>query len=56
MLVSMSASPILAFAASLNSLSPLRFEREIDSEFKEAANGRKADLLHEKDLNQCLDL
>ncbi len=38
------ASPILTFAASLNSLSPLRPDREIDNELREAANGTRAEI------------
>ena len=44
MLVSWSAFLILTFAASLNSLSALRLELEIDSEFREAANGTPAEI------------
>ena len=44
MLVSGSAFPILTFAASLHSLSPLRLDGEIDSEFREAANGTPAEI------------
>ena len=36
---------IQTFAASLNSLSNLRREGEIDSEFREAANGTPAEML-----------
>ncbi len=44
MIVTWSVFPIFAFAASLNSLSLLRFECEFDSEFKEAANGAPAEI------------
>ncbi len=44
MLVPWSASPILTFAVSFNSLSPLRPDSEIDSELKEAANGTLAEI------------
>ena len=44
MLVSWSATPFLTFAGSLNSLSPLCLESEIDSEFKKPANGTPAEI------------
>ena len=43
MLVSWSASPILVFAVSLNSLSISHSRRRGDSEFRETANGTPAE-------------
>ncbi len=44
MLVPWSAPPILTFAVSLSSLSPLRPDRKIDSELREAANGTRTEI------------